>query len=84
MILPLNVLFPYSLLYVIPFIYSYHTNCGHSVTLGWTWSPGEPQHYARQQWAGMGIMLGVNLLSMRSFRISTGDSSLTPSSQALQ
>ena len=46
MILPLGVLVPYSLF----------------VTLGWTWSPGEPQHYARHQWAGLGIMLGVNLL----------------------
>ncbi|KIP07381.1 hypothetical protein PHLGIDRAFT_105717 [Phlebiopsis gigantea 11061_1 CR5-6] len=48
MILPLGVLFPYNLF----------------VTLGWTWSPGEPQHYARHQWAGMGIMLGINLLSL--------------------
>lgn len=48
MILPLGVLFPYNLF----------------VTLGWTWSPGEPQHYADHQWTGLGVMLGVNLLSM--------------------
>ncbi|TCD64299.1 hypothetical protein EIP91_004277 [Steccherinum ochraceum] len=48
MILPLNVLFFYNLF----------------ITLGWTWSPGEPQHYARHQWAGMGVMLGVNLLGL--------------------
>jgi len=48
LILPLGVLFPYSLF----------------VTLGWTWSPGEPQHYARHQWAGFGVILGVNLLGL--------------------
>ncbi|KAK7678063.1 hypothetical protein QCA50_019004 [Cerrena zonata] len=48
LILPLGVLFPYSLF----------------VTLGWTWSPGEPQHYARAQWPGFGIVLGVNLLGL--------------------
>ncbi|KAI0074620.1 hypothetical protein K474DRAFT_1685695 [Panus rudis PR-1116 ss-1] len=48
MILPFGVLFPYSLF----------------VELGFTWSPGEPQHYARHQWAGFGVMLGVNLLSL--------------------
>jgi hypothetical protein len=48
MILPLGVMFPYSLF----------------ITLGWTWSPGEPQHYGRHQWAGLGIMLGVNILTL--------------------
>ncbi|KAJ3484650.1 hypothetical protein NLI96_g5492 [Meripilus lineatus] len=48
MILPLGVLFPYSLF----------------VTLGWTWSPGEPQHYGRYQWPGFGITLGTNLLGL--------------------
>ncbi|KAJ3557045.1 hypothetical protein NM688_g1685 [Phlebia brevispora] len=48
MILPLGVLFPYSLF----------------VTLGWSWSPGEPQHYGRHQWAGFGFVLGVNLLAL--------------------
>ncbi|KAI0795783.1 hypothetical protein C8Q75DRAFT_712066 [Abortiporus biennis] len=48
MILPLGVLFFYSLF----------------VTLGWTWSPGEPQHYARHQWAGFGVVLGINILSL--------------------
>ncbi|EKM57084.1 uncharacterized protein PHACADRAFT_254636 [Phanerochaete carnosa HHB-10118-sp] len=48
MILPLGVLFAYNLF----------------VTLGMTWSPGEPQHYGRHQWAGLGVMLGVNLLSL--------------------
>ena len=33
-----------------------------SVTLGWTFSPGEPQHYARHQWAGLAVMLGVNVV----------------------
>ncbi|KAH9947791.1 hypothetical protein B0H21DRAFT_311090 [Amylocystis lapponica] len=45
---PLMVQFPYSLF----------------ITLGFTWSPGEQQHYARHQWAGFGIMLGVNLLGL--------------------
>ncbi|KAI0943138.1 hypothetical protein AcV7_002369 [Taiwanofungus camphoratus] len=45
---PLMVMFPYSLF----------------VTLGFTWSPGEPQHYARHQWAGFGVTLGVNLLGL--------------------
>ncbi|CAL1709836.1 unnamed protein product [Somion occarium] len=48
LILPLEVLFPYSLF----------------ITLGLTWSPGEPQHYARGQWAGFGVVLGVNLLGL--------------------
>ena len=33
-----------------------------SITLGKTWSPGEPQHYARGQWAGFAVMLCVNLI----------------------
>jgi len=48
MILPLNVLFFYSLF----------------VELGWTWSPGEQQHYGRYEWQGFGVMLGVNLLGL--------------------
>ncbi|KAL6309418.1 hypothetical protein BKA93DRAFT_760037 [Sparassis latifolia] len=45
---PLGVMFPYSLF----------------ITLGFTWTPGEPQHYARHQWAGFSVMLGVNLLGL--------------------
>ncbi|OBZ73489.1 hypothetical protein A0H81_06154 [Grifola frondosa] len=45
---PLGVMFPYSLF----------------ITLGLTWSPGEQQHYARGQWAGFGVMFGVNLLGL--------------------
>ncbi|KAI0827150.1 hypothetical protein BC628DRAFT_1535865 [Trametes gibbosa] len=48
LLLPLGVLFPYSLF----------------VSLGLTWSPGEPQHYARGQWPGMAVILGVNLLGL--------------------
>ncbi|EIW55527.1 uncharacterized protein TRAVEDRAFT_38771 [Trametes versicolor FP-101664 SS1] len=48
LLLPLGVMFPYSLF----------------VTLGLTWSPGEPQHYARGQWPGLAVMLGVNLLGL--------------------
>lgn len=48
MILPLGVLFPYCLF----------------VALGWTWTQGDPQHYSQHQWAGLGIMLGVNILSL--------------------
>ncbi|EED82795.1 predicted protein [Postia placenta Mad-698-R] len=35
-----------------------------SVTLGWTFSPGEPQHYSPHQWAGFGVVLGVNILGL--------------------
>ncbi|KAI0711377.1 hypothetical protein C8Q76DRAFT_56353 [Earliella scabrosa] len=45
-LLPFQVMFPYSLF----------------ITLGKTWSPGEPQHYARGQWAGFAVMLCVNLI----------------------
>ncbi|PCH36895.1 hypothetical protein WOLCODRAFT_109337 [Wolfiporia cocos MD-104 SS10] len=48
MIWPLMVMFPYSLF----------------ITLGYTFSPGEPQHYARHQWAGFAVMLGVNVLGL--------------------
>ncbi|THH30482.1 hypothetical protein EUX98_g3694 [Antrodiella citrinella] len=48
MILPLGVLFPYSLF----------------VTLGWTWTPGDPAYYGDHKLAGMGFMLGVNLLGL--------------------
>ncbi|KAH8097101.1 hypothetical protein BXZ70DRAFT_311542 [Cristinia sonorae] len=48
MILPLGVLFHYSLF----------------AALGWTWTQGDPQHYSRHQMTGMGIMLGVNLLGL--------------------
>ncbi|KAI0674508.1 hypothetical protein C8Q78DRAFT_1067506 [Trametes maxima] len=47
LLLPMGVMFPYSLF----------------VTLGLTWSPGEPQHYDRGQWPGMSVMLGVNLIA---------------------
>lgn len=45
---PFMVMFPYSLF----------------ITLGFTWSPGEPQHYARHQWAGFAVMLAVNLIGL--------------------
>ncbi|TBU31397.1 hypothetical protein BD309DRAFT_1078214 [Dichomitus squalens] len=46
MLLPLMVMFPYSLF----------------VTLGKTWSPGEPQHYDRGQWSGLIVVLTVNVI----------------------
>ncbi|EPT02010.1 hypothetical protein FOMPIDRAFT_1160886 [Fomitopsis schrenkii] len=48
MIWPFMIMFPYNLF----------------VTLGWTFSPGEPQHYARHQWAGFAVMLGVNIVGL--------------------
>ncbi|OSD08757.1 hypothetical protein PYCCODRAFT_1448904 [Trametes coccinea BRFM310] len=48
LLFPMGVMFPYSLF----------------VTLGLTWSPGEPQHYSRGQWAGCAVLLGVNLLGL--------------------
>jgi len=48
LILPLNDLFWYSLF----------------ITLGWTWSPGEPQHYGRHQWAGLIVVLAVNIIGL--------------------
>ncbi|KAI0336773.1 hypothetical protein GY45DRAFT_1315420 [Cubamyces sp. BRFM 1775] len=48
LLFPLGVMFPYSLF----------------VTLGLTWSPGEPQHYDRGQWAGFAVMLGVNFVGL--------------------
>ncbi|KAI0360467.1 hypothetical protein OH77DRAFT_1418393 [Trametes cingulata] len=48
LLLPLGVMFAYSLF----------------VTLGLTWSPGEPQHYARGQWPGFAVMVGVNILGL--------------------
>ncbi|KAI0777225.1 hypothetical protein BD413DRAFT_172764 [Trametes elegans] len=45
---PLGVMFAYSLF----------------VTLGLTWSPGEPQHYSRGQWPGFAVMLGVNFIAL--------------------
>lgn len=48
MLWPLMIMFPYSLF----------------VTLGWTFSPGEPQHYSPHQWAGFGVVLGVNILGL--------------------
>ncbi|GJE93391.1 hypothetical protein PsYK624_095500 [Phanerochaete sordida] len=48
MILPLGVMFAYNLF----------------ITLGMTWSPGEPQHYGKHQWTGLGVMLGVNVISL--------------------
>ncbi|KAH9921764.1 uncharacterized protein B0H18DRAFT_1116224 [Fomitopsis serialis] len=48
MIWPFMIMFPYTLF----------------VALGWTFSPGEPQHYARHQWPGFIIMLGVNLVGL--------------------
>ncbi|KAI0747003.1 hypothetical protein C8Q80DRAFT_1256602 [Daedaleopsis nitida] len=48
MVLPLGVMFPYSLF----------------ITLGKTWSPGEPQHYDRGQWSGFVAMLVINLFSI--------------------
>ncbi len=34
-----------------------------SITLGKTWSPGEPQHYDRGMWSGFIVVLVVNVLS---------------------
>ncbi|KAI0371260.1 hypothetical protein BV20DRAFT_965436, partial [Pilatotrama ljubarskyi] len=46
LLLPFGVMFAYSLF----------------VTLGLTWSPGEPQHYARGQWPGFAVVAGVNII----------------------
>ncbi|KAI8986708.1 hypothetical protein BD414DRAFT_486831 [Trametes punicea] len=48
LLFPLGVMFAYSLF----------------VTLGLTWSPGEPQHYARGQWPGFAVMMGVNVIGL--------------------
>jgi hypothetical protein len=45
------------------FFYRLLTHTG-SITLGWTWSPGEPQHYGRHQWAGFIVVLSANLVGM--------------------
>ncbi|OBZ76720.1 hypothetical protein A0H81_03220 [Grifola frondosa] len=41
-------------------------HCTHTlfIILDLTWSPGEPQHYARGQRAGFGVMFGVILLGL--------------------
>ncbi|KZT08166.1 uncharacterized protein LAESUDRAFT_724171 [Laetiporus sulphureus 93-53] len=48
MLWPLMVMFPYSLF----------------ITLGYAFSPSEPQHYARYQWTGFGVMMGVNVFGL--------------------
>ncbi|TFY76236.1 hypothetical protein EWM64_g7773 [Hericium alpestre] len=48
LILPLTLLFPYSLF----------------VTLGLAWDPAHEDHYAEHQWAGFGVVLGVNILGL--------------------
>ncbi|RPD65726.1 hypothetical protein L226DRAFT_501251 [Lentinus tigrinus ALCF2SS1-7] len=48
LLLPFGVMFPYSLF----------------ITLGKTWSPGEPQHYDRGMWAGFIVVLVVNVLGI--------------------
>ncbi|KAI0702059.1 hypothetical protein C8T65DRAFT_266253 [Cerioporus squamosus] len=48
LLLPLGVMFPFSLF----------------ITLGKTWSPGEPQHYDRGMWSGFIVVLVVNVLSV--------------------
>lgn len=65
LILPLGVMFPYSLLCVhLSLEVRSYIEAQLSIQLGWTWSPGEPQHYDRHQWAGFAVMLGVNLLGL--------------------
>ncbi|EIN14603.1 hypothetical protein PUNSTDRAFT_96574 [Punctularia strigosozonata HHB-11173 SS5] len=34
------------------------------ITIGYSWNPGTPQHYARHQWAGFGVVIGFNILSL--------------------
>ncbi|EMD37014.1 hypothetical protein CERSUDRAFT_114912 [Gelatoporia subvermispora B] len=34
------------------------------VALGWTWSPGEPQHFRNHAYAGAAVVLGVNILAL--------------------
>jgi len=48
MLWPLMVMLPYSIF----------------ITIGYTFSPGEPQHYARHQWVGFAVVLGVNVLGL--------------------
>lgn len=74
--LPFGVMFPYSLLYValeidLPLLL---ISTSHSVTLGLTWSPGEPQHYGRGQWPGLLVVMIANLIGTRI----TTTATLTP------
>lgn len=76
LILPLMLLFPYSLLYVS--FYLPHTRISandnrthanlwsitYSVTLGHAWDPAHEDHYRSHQWEGFGVILGVNLLGL--------------------
>jgi len=48
MILPLSLLFPYSLF----------------ITLGLSYNPGNPEDYARHPWPGFAVVMSVNLLSL--------------------
>lgn len=64
LVLPLTIMFPYSLLYVN----LQQTECGltiHlSVTLGLTWKPSEPEHYTDHQWIGFAVFLAANLIGL--------------------
>ncbi|KAG0698943.1 hypothetical protein DFH29DRAFT_983708 [Suillus ampliporus] len=48
LILPLSLLFPYSLF----------------ITLGLFYSPGHPDHYGRFAWPGFGVTFGANLIGL--------------------
>ncbi|KAI0317807.1 hypothetical protein OF83DRAFT_97171 [Amylostereum chailletii] len=48
LILPGALLFPYSLF----------------VTLGLAWNPAHDDHYAKGQWAGFGVVMGVNIVGL--------------------
>ncbi|OCH94603.1 hypothetical protein OBBRIDRAFT_769339 [Obba rivulosa] len=45
---PLHIGFPYNLF----------------IALGWTWPPGEPQHYRGHAWAGAAVVLCVNIVAL--------------------
>jgi len=36
----------------------------HSVTLGLTWKPSEPEHYTDHQWIGFAVVLAANLIGL--------------------
>ncbi|KAG1741257.1 hypothetical protein EDB19DRAFT_1704993 [Suillus lakei] len=48
LILPLSLLFPYSLF----------------ITLGLFYSPGHPEHYGRFAWPGFGVTFGANIIGL--------------------
>ena len=63
MILPLSLLFPYSLLYVLASPRASRlTFC--SITLGLSYDPSHPEDYDRHPWPGFAVTMAVNLVSL--------------------